>query len=335
MPRIEGKTINELLRVEDITGAEIIPMSVWSEEYNSYVTRGITVDNFFKTIYGMIQEAEQNISYVQDDMNAYVNELRAYDANLHAEDVRLNKEIGYTNTTLAYHAEHIMHLHDHYCQITAYSYENVGELWDNIGDTYSYAHEGIGMLDERTTEIAAYAEENIGQLHNDVEGIASYAYENVGYLGELIITSYDRLDERISYEHDWNLAYMAISYDKLDRAIAYVAAYAEGGTGELAYIVKELHAYAYDNIGDLHVSYDDLRAYTYAGIGWNSYVNVGQDVTLAQHAQAIHSLAANIAYESYVNTIQSGHINTIYYENSDDAFNDWSNPDDDNVKPQK
>ena len=57
-------------------------------------------------------------------------------------------------------------------------------------------------------------------------------------------------------------------------------------------------------------------------------------MTLMDHQNAISAVARNIAYESYVNTIQSGHINTIYYENSTDAFNDWSNPDDDNVEPQ-
>ena len=86
MPKIEGKTINELLRVEDITGTEILPMSVYDEELNTYVTRGITLDNFFKTIYGMIQDANANISYVREDMNAYVSSLQTDEMLLLNED---------------------------------------------------------------------------------------------------------------------------------------------------------------------------------------------------------------------------------------------------------
>ena len=319
MPRIEGKTINELLRVEDITGAEIIPMSVFDEELSAYVTRGITLDNLFKTIYGMIQEAEANISYVKEDMTAYVDELRAYDNTLHNEDVRLDSELQKTNTYLAYHAEEIAHLHDHYCEIT------------------SYAYEGIGMLDERTKDIpgiAAYAYENVGNLWAANEELSAYAYTSAGTLEEMIVTSYESLEEAVKASYDKLDDSMQTSYEKLFDYISYVAAYAEGGTGELAYQVKELHAYSYDNIGMLWSSYDDLFSYTYTGIGRNSYVNLEQDIILAQHQNAISALARNISYESYVNTIQSGHINTIYYENSDDAFNDWSDPDDDNVKPQ-
>ena len=334
MPHIEGKTINELLRVEDVTGAEIIPMSVYSEEFGSYVTRGITVDNFFKIIYGMIKDADEKISYIQDDMSAYVDELRAYDAMLHEDDVRLDNELQKTNAYVSYHAEDLILLHEHYHRITSYSYENIGELWEANAYGDSYAYEQVGKLWDEANTIHAYSYEGVGKLEDGFDSLQSYAYENVGYLGEIIITKYDELDDKISYEHDWTLSYMATSYDKLDKAIAYVAAYAEGGSGYLAYQLEELHAYSYENIAKLHEDVSELHSYAYEGVGKNSYINFQQDITLMHHEDAIGAVARAVSYESYVNTIQSGHINTIYYENSDDAFNDWSNPDDDNVKPQ-
>lgn len=261
MPKNEGKTINELLRVDDITGTEILPMSVYDEELNAYVTRGITLDNFFKTIYGMIQDANANISYVREDMNAYVSSLQTEDMLLHNEDERLDTELRQTNTYVSYNAKAIVHLYDRDYLI------------------YSYAYDGIGMLDERTKEmgdIVSYAYDNIGQLWEANEQLGAYTYESVKRLDEDIASSYDKLYGYIS----------------------------------------------------------DVVSYAYEGIGNNSYINYVQDITLMDHQNAISAVARNIAYESYVNTIQSGHINTIYYENSTDAFNDWSNPDDDNVEPQ-
>lgn len=261
MPKIEGKTINELLRVEDVTGTEIIPMAVFDEDINAYVTRGITLDNFFKTIYGMIQDAEANISYIRDDMNAYVSSLQNEDILLHNEDARLDTELQKTNTYVSYHAEEIAHLYDR----------------DYL--LYSYAYDGIGMLDERTKDmgdVVSYAYDNIGQLWEANEQLESYTYEAVNKLSEDIVTSYENL-----------YGYMS-----------------------------------------------GVSSYAYEGIGNNSYINYVQDLALMEHQNAISALARNIAYESYVNTVQSGHINTIYYENSTDAFNDWTNPDDDNVKPQ-
>ena len=49
----------------------------------------------------------------------------------------------------------------------------------------------------------------------------------------------------------------------------------------------------------------------------------------------MNSYAEAISYNSYVNKVQSGRINTLYYENSNDAFDDWENTDDDYVAPQE
>lgn len=176
MPKIEGKTINELLRVNDITGSEIIPMSVFNQKTGGYVTRGITLDDFFKTIYNRLQEADDNITYVSER----VVELQETDEALHKRDDELNAQLTYTNSYVSYNAEGIV------------------------------------------------------KLHNDLHNVVTYTYNNVA------------------------------------------------------------------NVTDI----------------MNSY-------------------AEAISYNSYINKVQSGHINTLYYENSNDAFDDWENPDDDYVTPQE
>lgn len=312
MPKIEGKTINELVRVSDITGAEIIPMSVYSEESGAYVTRGITIDDFFKTIYGMIQHAEDSVAYVNSYMNSYVSELREVDASLNERDNELDSQIAQTNTYVAYNAEGLVKLHNDFHNVVSYTYTEV-----------AYVNEQVGKL-------TAYTTEEIGGIHTDIEGLTEYDVVLTSYIEEnreAISETNRRLDEEIAYSHT-EVAYL---YDK----IGYTQSYIEG---ELATAYNKLdEAIAYLSAGDEHIAYElaEVKSYAYAQIGWLSYSQTGQDITLAQHAYAIQSLALATSYNAYVNTIQSGHINTIYFENSDDAFNDWSNPDDDNVKPQQ
>ena len=320
MPKIEGKTINELIRVSDITGAEIIPMSVYSEELGAYVTRGITLDDFFKTIYGMIQHAEDGLAYTNAYMNSYVSELREVDESLHERDNELNSQIAKTNTYVAYNAEGIVKLHN--------------DFHDVVSDVISYAYTEVAYVNEKVGEITSYVTEEIGDIHTDVEELIQHDVILTSYIEdnrESISETNERLDEEVAYSHT-EVAYLykkigytqsyieselATAYNKLDDSIAYLAAYIEAGDGRIAYELEQ------------------FKSYAYAGIGELSYSQTGQDITLAQHAQAIQSLARASSYNAYVNTIQSGHINTIYFENSNDAFNDWSNPYDDNVKPQQ
>lgn len=148
MPRIAGKTINELLRVSDITGSEIIPMSVYNAETSAYVTRGITLDNFFKTIYNKLQETDTklqdtdnrlqettyNLSYVSDR----VVELHNVDKELQKRDDDLDSQIAYTNAYVSYNAEGIVKLHNDIHNLASYTYMNTGNV-TNILDSYSYA----------------------------------------------------------------------------------------------------------------------------------------------------------------------------------------------------
>ena len=287
MAKIEGKTINELLRVNDITGSEIIPMAVFDEELQTYVTRGITLNDFFKTIYGMIQSADEALSYTNAYLNSYVGELREADERLHLDDEHLEQELRKTNAYVSYNAEGIVKLHNDYHDLQSYTYTNVGYLYNEIGGS--------------TDNLMSYIEANTERI----ESLGAYTYSSVS-----------DIHERIGYVQSYIEGEIAISYDNLEKEIAYLAAYVEAGDGHIAEEVKELQSYSYANIGALNDSQD------------------AQNATLAYHSSAITNLGQSLAYQSYVNVIQSGHINTIYYENSNDAFNDWSNPDDDNVKPQ-
>ena len=316
MPKIEGKTINELIRVSDITGSEIIPMSVYSEELGAYVTRGITLDDFFKTIYGMIQHAEDGLAYTNAYMNSYVSELREVDESLHERDNELNSQIAKTNTYVAYNAEGIVKLHNDFHDVVSYAYTKVAYVNEKVGEITSYVTEEIGDIHTDVDELiqhdvilTSYIEENREAIHETNERLdeeTAYSHKEVAYLYN-----------KIGYTQSYIESELATAYNKLDDSIAYLAAYIEAGDGRIAYELEQ------------------FKSYAYAGIGELSYSQTGQDITLAQHAQAIQSLARASSYNAYVNTIQSGHINTIYFENSNDAFNDWSNPYDDNVKPQQ
>ena len=316
MPKIEGKTINELLRVEEITGSEIIPMSVYSEETGAYVTRGITLDNLFKTIYGMIQQANDELAYTNAYMNSYVSELREVDEQLHERDNELNSQIAKTNTYVSYNAEGIVKLHNDFHDVVSYAYTNVAYMNEHLEEVTTYVTEEVGKindgleeLQEKDVILTSYIEQNrqaIQETNEHLDEFESYTYQSI-----------NDINERIGYTQSYIEGELNTAYKKLDDSIAYLAAYIEAGDGRISEKLEELSSYAYTGIGKL------------------SYSQLGQDITLAQHADAIQSLARQASYNAYVNTIQSGHINTIYYENSDDAFNDWSNPDDDNVKPQQ
>lgn len=304
MPKIEGKTINELVRATDVTGSEIVPMSVYDDTINAYVTRGITIDDFFKTIYNMIQHAEDNISYTNAYMNSYIEVLRATDDILYKNDENLNSEIIKTNTYVSYNAEGIVKLHSDFHNVVSYTYSNVAYVNNEVYNITSYVDTEIGNVRHDMNNVI----EQTGILTSQVE-------ENT----QSIIETKESIKETntlIGYTQSYIETEISTAYNKLDDAIAYLAAYIESGDGEIAKKVDELQSYAYDNIGSL------------------SYSQLSQDINIAQHAAAISKLAEISAYNSYVNTIQSGHINTIYFENSDDAFNDWTDPDDDNVRPQ-
>lgn len=227
MPKISGKTIDELLRANETDGTEIIPMSVYDKDKDAYVTRGITLNDLFKVLYDKIHETENNIAKTNMDLGKYTEEMRLSDAALNA---------GLAKTS--------------------------------------------SMVNANAAAIVT--------MNNDMNGLSSYTYTNVG---------------------------------DLDYRVSYLASYVDASGGAVIHeTVKNL---------------EELRTYTYNAVAEMETDQLRQDNVITQHTAAIGSLAASTSYNEYVNNIQSGRINTLYYSINDDSFDDFTNPDDDYVTPQK
>lgn len=133
---IEGKTISQLIRVDEITGHEILPMSVWSDERSAYVTRGITVDDFFKIIYNKFQETDNKISYLDDNLVETASALEQADAYNYSYTSSIAEELKKTNAYVSYNAEGIIQLGVDMSRIYSYSYEGIGRT--SYSTAYNY-----------------------------------------------------------------------------------------------------------------------------------------------------------------------------------------------------
>ena len=157
---ISGKTINQLIQIEDITGNEIIPLSLKDKETGKYVTRSITLKNMLKLIVNAIQstnnrlsEAENNLnekivtttSELNDTLNSKIDEanLRFSEdiENLKTEDVKINEQLGYTVAYTSYNASAIVCLDTYMHNISSKLDTNLGYITDisyNISELESY-----------------------------------------------------------------------------------------------------------------------------------------------------------------------------------------------------
>lgn len=157
---IIGKTINQLIQIEDITGNEIIPLSIKDEETGKYVTRSITLNNMLKLIVDAIKstnnrlsEAENNLnekivtttSELNDTLNSKIDEanLRFSEdiENLKIEDVKINEQLGYTVAYTSYNASAILCLDTYMHDISSRLDKNSSYITDisyNISELASY-----------------------------------------------------------------------------------------------------------------------------------------------------------------------------------------------------
>ena len=157
---ISGKTINQLIQIEDITGNEIIPLSVKNEETGKYVTRSITLNNMLKLIVNAIKstnnrlsEAESNLnekivtttSELNDTLNSKIDEanLRLSEdiENLKTEDTKINEQLGYTFAYTSYNSSAIIRLGEHIHDMSSKLNENSSYITDlsyNISELESY-----------------------------------------------------------------------------------------------------------------------------------------------------------------------------------------------------
>lgn len=200
---VNGKTINQLIQIEDITGNEIIPLSVKNEETGKYVTRSITLNNMLKLIVNAIQSTNNRLSEAESNLNEKIvttaSELNSYlnskidDANtkfsgdienLKAEDIKINEQLGYTVAYTSYNANAIIRLdtymHDMSSKVNdtssyiTYMSSNLSELISYTSYLSSYTNAALAENDEidkkqqeeinTNSSINSYQEHNITQL---------------------------------------------------------------------------------------------------------------------------------------------------------------------------
>lgn len=200
---INGKTINQLIQIEDITGNEIIPLSVKNEETGKYVTRSITLNNMLKLIVdaikhtnGRLTEAENDLnnkivtatSELNDSLNSKIDETNMKFSgdieNLKAEDIKINEQLSYTVAYTSYNASAIVRLgaymHDMSSKVNdtssyiTYMSNNLSELVSYTSYLSSYTNAAFAYNDEvdkkqqeeinTNSSINSYQENNITQL---------------------------------------------------------------------------------------------------------------------------------------------------------------------------
>ena len=200
---INGKTINQLIQIEDITGNEIIPLSVKNEETGKYVTRSITLNNMLKLIVdaikhtnGRLTEAENDLnnkivtatSELNDSLNSKIDKTNMKFSgdieNLKAEDIKINEQLSYTVAYTSYNASAIVRLgtymHDMSSKVNdtssylTYMSNNLSELVSYTSYLSSYTNAAFASNDEvdkkqqeeinTNSYINSYQENNITQL---------------------------------------------------------------------------------------------------------------------------------------------------------------------------
>lgn len=200
---ISGKTINQLIQIEDITGNEIIPLSVKNEETGKYVTRSITLNNMLKLIVNAIQSTNNRLSEAESNLNEKIvtttSELNSYlnskidetntkfsedIENLKTEDIKINEQLGYTVAYTSYNASAIIRLdtymHDMSSKVDNTSsyitdmYNDLSELTSYTSYLSSYANAAFAENDKvdkkqqeeinTNSSINSYQEHNITQL---------------------------------------------------------------------------------------------------------------------------------------------------------------------------
>ena len=199
---ISGKTINQLIQIEDITGNEIIPLSVKNEETGKYVTRSITLNNMLKLIVNAIQSTNNRLSEAESNLNEKIlttaSELNSYlnskidetntkvledIENLKTEDIKINEQLGYTVAYTSYNSSAIIRLGEHIhnmsydCNNLSYSISNLATYTSYLS---SYTNAAFAKNDEidkkQQEEISANSQLNSYQQVN-IEKL-SYIHAN-------------------------------------------------------------------------------------------------------------------------------------------------------------
>ena len=199
---ISGKTINQLIQIEDITGNEIIPLSMKNKETGKYVTRSITLNNMLKLIVNAIQSTNNRLSEAESNLDEKIltktSELNSYlnskidetntkfledIENLKIEDIKINEQLGYTVAYTSYNSSAIIrlgeHIHDmsYNCNNLSYSISNLASYTSYLS---SYTNAAFAKNDEidkkQQEEIIANSQLNSYQQIN-IKNL-SYIHDN-------------------------------------------------------------------------------------------------------------------------------------------------------------
>lgn len=178
-----GKTINQLIQIEDITGNEIIPLSVKNEETGKYVTRSITLNNMLKLVADAIKSTNSRLSEAEKDLNEKIvttaselndtlnskiddTSIKLSDdiESLKAEDVKINEQLGYTVAYTSYNASAIVRL-DTYMHDMSLKVENSSSYITDISYNYTNLSYSISELASYTSYLSSYV--NYSFAEND------------------------------------------------------------------------------------------------------------------------------------------------------------------------
>lgn len=156
-----GKTINQLNKIENVTGNELIPMAVLDSYTGTYSTYAITLDNFLKLVNDRISYVDSKTDNNANTISAVANtaysgiievnnktEQNAY--NIITTKSELNTEIIKANTYIAYNSSALVRidsdLHDiayHQGETTSY----ISYISYALSDLSSYTHTGFSNND--------------------------------------------------------------------------------------------------------------------------------------------------------------------------------------------
>lgn len=212
---ISGKTINQLIQIDGITGEEIIPLSIKDEETGKYVTRSITLNNMLKLIVSAIQstnnrlsEAENSLnekimtttSELSDSLNSKIDEANSKFSedidNLRSEDVKINEQLGYTVAYTSYNASAIVIL-------GTYMHDMSNKVDNNISYIEGISYD-LTELYSYTSYLSSYT--NNAFAENDK--VDKQQQEDIAYQTYVNVYQQTNIDELVCiHDNPWEIQY--------------------------------------------------------------------------------------------------------------------------------
>lgn len=239
---LPGKTINQLLRIDEVTGQEIIPLSVFSKDTGTYVTRGITFDDMMKKLVERINENAEAISYQSEQIDGFTGstaELEQTTSYLVEKTQNIEqsaKMLEQTTSYLNYIANDLIDAKDDLIETT----ENLTETTESLVNTSeSLIHtsseliQKTNSLDARTTAVEIKAED-IEERTAYLEDRTIELIEKNTYLIDRTLDLVERADEcdERTENLEIKVAINEKTIEKIDQDLTYLASYTSSGFSE-------------------------------------------------------------------------------------------------------